>query len=50
MVKYIIKATCAKKEGSALQLPIMNACEMQGQIPMNNMFWFVNMSIPINLL
>ena len=50
MVKYIIEATCVKKEGSMLLLPITNACKMQGQIPMNNMFWHVNMSIPINLL
>ena len=49
MVKYIIGATGVKKKGSMLLLCIMNVCEMQGQIPMNNMFWHVNMSIPINL-
>ena len=50
MVKYTTKTTHAKKEGSMLLLPIINACMMQGQIPTNNMFWHVNMSIPINLL
>ena len=50
MVNYIIEATQAKKEGSKLLLSIMNACKMQGQIPINNMFQPVNTSKPINLL
>ena len=47
---YIIEATCVKKAGSMLLLPMLNVCKMQGLIPMNNMFQHVNMFTPINLL
>ena len=50
MIKYIIKATHVKKEGSMLLLPTMNDYEMQSQILTNNTFWHVNMSMPIHFL